>query len=110
VLRGLGLSAGRGAQLGFAFANVEDLPKLREVALDTPLFGLSFLFRKGEFPLPIGAAIGGPLWGGSVTASHPDWPGKEWNLFDYKFDWKDVIDSIRGAPGGGNAVLLGGRK
>src|SRR5438094_663775 len=55
---------------------VEERPQLREVALDTPLFGASLLFRKGGF-IPVGAAIGGPSWGGSVTASHPDWPGKE---------------------------------
>ena len=97
VLRGFGLSAGRGAQLGFAFADVEELPQLRELALDTPWFGVSFLFRKGGFPIPVGGAIGGSSWGGSATASHPDWPGKEWTLL-----W--------GVPGAGNAILLGRRK
>ncbi len=97
MLRGFGLSAGRGAQLGFAFADVEELPQLRELALDTPWFGVSFLFRKGGFPIPVGGAIGGSSWGGSATASHPDWPGKEWTLL-----W--------GVPGAGNAILLGRRK
>ena len=110
LLRGLGLSAGRGAQVGFAFADVEELPQLREVSLDTQQFGVSLFFRKGGFPVPMGAAIGGPSLGWSLTAAHPDWPGIDWPLLDYRFDWKDVIDSVLGPPGTGNAVRLSGRK
>ena len=109
-LLGYGLSAGRGAQVGFAFANVEDLPKLREVGLDTPLFGASVFFREGQFPIPIGVVIAGPSAGASLTVSHPDLPGKEWSLFDFKFDWKDALDWILGAPGVGNPALSGRKK
>jgi hypothetical protein len=108
LLRGLGLSAGRGAQVGFAFADVEELPHLREVALDTTYLGISLFARKGG--IPVGVAIGGPSWGWSLTASHPDWPGVDWPFIDYKFDWKDVIDSIWGPPSTGSAVRLSGRK
>jgi hypothetical protein len=73
-------------------------------------FGVSLFFREGGFPVPVGLALAGPSLGWSVTASHPDWPSKEWPLLDYSFDWKDVIDSVWGPPSAASAVRLSGRK
>jgi hypothetical protein len=64
--------------------------------------------RQGEFPVSVGAAVGGRIPVASMTVAHPDL-GKDWSLFTYNFDWKDVLNSILGPPGVGN-VDLSGRK
>jgi len=66
-------------------------------------------FREGKFPIPIGAALGGPAPFASVTVAHPDFPGKEWSR-GTKFDWNDIRAWILGPQGEGNANLSGRKK
>jgi len=105
ALAGYGISGGRGAVVGFAFANVEDVPNLIEVGIDTPYFSPSIYLRRDDL-VPIGFSIAGASPIASITVAHPDLG------FEVKrggqLDFKGVSNRILGPAG--TTQVLGRRK